>query len=128
GQALGFPADRRFAAVPHGGTMVGGRLAAVRRLRGGPNFANDWLIVATAPDAPPTLLGSSGALPPLMLLLAIAMIAAGLVGLRCSTRELQRIAETDSLTGLANRRRLFIDLERHVARGSRVALVLLDLN
>src|SRR4051794_12018179 len=128
GQALGFPADRRFAGVVRGETMVGGRLAAVRRLRGGANFDNHWLVVATAPEAPPTLLGSSGALPPLMLLVALVLTAGGLLGLRCSTRELRRIAETDSLTGLANRRRLFIDLERHVARGSRVVLILLDLN
>jgi diguanylate cyclase (GGDEF)-like protein len=128
GQSLGFPGDRRFVRLVHGATMVGGRLAAVRRLHGGPNFDNDWLIVATAPEAPPTLLGSSGAMPPLLLLVALVLIAGGLLGLRYSTGELRRIAETDSLTGLANRRRLFIDLERHVARGSRIALVLLDLN
>ncbi len=65
-----------------------------------------------------------------MLLIAIGLALLGAFGLRAQRRELQSAAETDSLTGLSNRRRLLEDLERRVARAGEAPamLALFDLN
>jgi diguanylate cyclase (GGDEF)-like protein len=61
----------------------------------------------------------------------LCVIARLVVTFRQKQRKLVEIGEqatTDALTGLANRRRLKLDLDLAVARGERVRLVIFDLN
>ena len=135
GAPLGVPSDKRFIDLArHAGTAgtltIDGRQAAYRRVRRQAGNANDWLLVATATSPTPSLLQSLGIAPIGMLVLALLLGLLGAFGLRAQRRELQDAAETDSLTGLANRRRLIEDLERRVARApdSPSMLALFDLN
>ena len=72
-----MPGDRRFAALARRPSSKGvtddrrARGAAYRHLRAGGGNANDWILVATAPDPAPGLLGDVGAGP--LAILAVAL-------------------------------------------------------
>jgi len=130
GAALGVPGDRRFAGLARGAanagvTRIGGRVAAYRHLRPGAGNANDWVFVATAADPFPSFLAGLGAAPIAMLVVALVLMTLAATALRASRRELQTAAASDPLTGLPNRRQLFADLERRMARGAPAAVLLL---
>jgi diguanylate cyclase (GGDEF)-like protein len=130
GAPLGAPADRRFATLAHragraGVTTIGGHVSAYRHLRSGLGNANDWIVVATATDLSTGLLRDIGAAPLAMLAVALMLMTLAAVALRGSRRDLQTAATSDPLTGLANRRRLFADLERAVSRGTGASSVLM---
>jgi two-component system, cell cycle response regulator len=87
------------------------------------------LLASEAEDAPGTLVIAGAAAA-----LAVLVIARQLVGqheLLAARNELKRLASTDALTGLGNRRRLLDDLQQqlHTTVSDRPALLmLLDLN
>ena len=133
GAPLGAPADRRFATLAYRGAhddvlTVNGRVAAYRRLRSGTGNANDWILVATATTPVPGLLFSLGTVPLAMLAIALVLLAIGGLALRAGHRELSSAATTDALTGLANRRRLYADLERRARGDAGAMLLLFDLD
>ena len=134
GAPLGVPADRRFVKAPWGphdeGILnVDGHVAAYRHLPAGTGNANDWYLVATATNSVPGFLASFGAAPLAMLAVALLLLVLGGLALRASHRELSTAAGTDPLTGLPNRRRLYVDLERCTARDSGdEVLLLFDLD
>jgi diguanylate cyclase (GGDEF)-like protein len=132
GAELGVPGDRRFAGLASltgssGVTEVDGRMSAYRRIRPTAGNANEWMMVATA-DEP---VGGVAPASLAMLALALVTIVLGGLSLRASRRELERQATTDALTGLGNRRKLMVDLDR-AAKGARaddpVMLAIFDLN
>jgi diguanylate cyclase (GGDEF)-like protein len=135
GARLGAPDDTRFVALArqaadHGVTEVAGRTVAYRRIRATSGNANDWILVASA-EAPTGGLIAARPAPLAMLALALVIIALSVVSLRAARRELEAHANTDALTGLGNRRRLVLDLERAVktaTAGDPVVLTLFDLN
>jgi diguanylate cyclase (GGDEF)-like protein len=126
---LGDPEDHRYSHLNLGNRHEGvlklhGRLAAFRRVAAAPNNANHWVVFAFAKHPAGSALADAGAAPIVMLVVALLLLGFAVLTLRASRRELQLAAETDPLTGLANRRRLVADLER--ARNS--VLMLFDLN
>ena len=130
GAPLGVPGDRRFAALARrpsskGVTKIDGHVAAYRHLSGGDGNANDWILVATAPDAAPGLIGDIGAGPLAILAVALVLMTLAALSLRASRRELEAAATSDSLTGLPNRRQLMADLEARAARHADAAVLLL---
>ena len=134
GARLGAPDDTRFVSLArHAGsqgvTEVDGRTVAYRRIRATTGNNNDWIVVAAAP-APSAFLSLNPA-PLAILILAVVVIVLAGISLRAARRELEAQANTDALTGLANRRRLLNDLER-AARAARaddpVVVTLFDLN
>ena len=135
GAPLGVPGDHRFADVARlggsrGVTTVGGHVAAYRHLPGGDGNANDWILVAVARHAAPGFLGDVGPAPLAILAVALMLMTLAVISLRASRRELEAAATSDGLTGLANRRRLMIDLERRATRGAAdpAVLLLFDLD
>jgi hypothetical protein len=85
--------------------------------------------VAVARDPAPSFLGDVGAPPLAILAAALVLMTLAVISLRASRRELEKAATSDGLTGLANRRQLMADLERHVARPmDRAVLLLFDLD
>ncbi len=134
GAPLGAPGDRRFAALARrpasrGVTRIAGHVAAYRHLGAGDGNANDWILVATAPDSAPGLLGDIGAGPLAILAVALLLMTLAALSLRASHRELEAAATTDSLTGLPNRRQLMADLDARAARpGDPAVLLLFDLD
>ena len=130
GAALGVPADHRFAELLRrparsGVTRIGGRIASYRHLRAGAGNANDWILVATAAKPFPGFLAGLGAAPIAMLVVALVLMTLAATVLRASRLELETAAMSDALTGLPNRRRLLVDLERQTARGAADAVLLL---
>jgi len=136
GARLGNPDDRRFVGLARtagraGVTKVDGRLVAYRRIRRTPGNVNDWLVVASAPSPTPGFVAGLGPLPLAGIALALLLIAAGGASLRAGRRELEAQATTDGLTGLGNRRKLLVDLDRRVRTvraDAPVVLTLFDLN
>ena len=135
GAPLGLPADRRFAALrgiaSDVGTLeVGGRTATFRRLHPGRGNANDWVVIAVARSPAGSLLASLDAGPLGMLIAAGLLLAFAVANLRAGA--LRREAETDELTGLANRRNVMRRLRRALEDATRrdvgVALLMIDLN
>ncbi len=117
GALLGGRSDRRFRALAGvdrsaGVTMIASKRAVYKALPRHAGNANDWIVVAVSRTSPPAFLASLGTAPVALLLLAIALIAAGLVSLILSRRRLTAAATTDALTGLGNRRKLDGDLAR----------------
>ena len=134
GAPLGVPGDGRFAALARrsrsrGVTTIAGHVAAYRHLSAGDGNANDWILVAVARDPAPSFVGDVGAPPLAILAAALVLMTLAVISLRASRRELEKAATSDGLTGLANRRQLMADLERHVARPmDRAVLLLFDLD
>jgi diguanylate cyclase (GGDEF)-like protein len=132
GAPLGVPGDRRFAALVRGGEgrgEVDGHLSVYRRVRRTSGDANDWVVVATAAK-PLGTLGDVGPTPIALVLFGGLLLVFALLNLRAGRRELEAAAATDVLTGLPNRRRLIVDLERLLARGAEepAIVALFDLN
>jgi diguanylate cyclase (GGDEF)-like protein len=136
GAPLGVPGDSRFVPITRGGkdagvTQIDGHRAAYRRIRAVKGNANDWLIVASAKAPTGSFASSVGPVPIAMIALGLVMIALAGFSLRKGRRELEAFANTDGLTGLGNRRKLFADLERRVKSATAeapVVLTLFDLN
>jgi len=136
GARLGVPSDRRFLGLARGAresgvSEVAGRLTAYRRIRSTTGNANRWLVVATARSPQRGFVAGMGTVPIAMLGLALALVALGGASLRAARRELEGQATTDGLTGLGNRRKLLVDLERRVRHASAddpAVLTLFDLN
>jgi len=135
GARLGVPGDKRFAALSgsardSGVAPVAGRRAAYERVAGSKGNANDWLVVASRTRLAPSLLGSFGAGSIGMIVVAILLLAFTLLSARAGN--LRAEAQTDGLTGLANRRQFLRRLERairHAARHERsAALLMIDLD
>jgi len=129
------PGDQRFAALrdsarDSGVASVAGRRAAYERLAGSEGNANDWLVVAVTHTPAPSLLGSFGAGSIGMIFVAILLLAFTLLSARAGN--LRAEAQTDSLTGLANRRQFLRRLERAIRHAARhegsAALLMLDLD
>jgi diguanylate cyclase (GGDEF)-like protein len=133
GAPLGVPGDRRFATLASRGAKddvvsIDGHVAAYRHLRSGTGNANDWILVATATTPVSGFFSSLGTVPLAMLAIALLLMTVGGVALRSGHRELSSAATTDALTGLANRRRLYADLERRTRGGAEALLLLFDLD
>jgi diguanylate cyclase (GGDEF)-like protein len=132
GARLGTPGEGRFQALAaqaghQGVTRIGGHTVAYRRIGVTTGNINDWLVTATA--ATPAL--GIGPVPAAMLALALVIVALASIALRAARRELELHANTDALTGLGNRRRLMVDLERAAKTASAddpVVVTLFDLN
>ena len=130
------PARCRFAELAHragraGITELDGHKIAYRRVRSDTGNANDWLVVASAKAPAGGLISGLGPAALAMLAVALVIVLLAGVSLRAARRELESQATTDGLTGLGNRRKLFVDLERRVAaaRASEpIVLTLFDLN
>jgi diguanylate cyclase (GGDEF)-like protein len=117
---LGRPGDDRFArfatvgarAFGNGKMHVDGTSAAYRRLERTRHNANDWVVVATAKRPLPPWTAAFGAAELAMIVLALLLLGFAVFTFRSSQAELRTAALSDSLTGLANRRRLMLDIER----------------
>jgi len=135
GAALGVPRDARFAGLARGArsagvTEVAGHRTALRHIESTVGNANDWLILAVSRTPSPSLVGSFGVGSIGMIALAAVLLAFALLNARAGA--LRSEANTDVLTGLANRRRFLRRLEHatDAAASERppVALLLLDLD
>jgi diguanylate cyclase (GGDEF)-like protein len=130
---LGRPQDRRFTGlvgrpIPSGLVKLAGQQGVVREVGHRTGNANDWVVVVRA-TAPSSIATGGLALGGGLLLLAFVLVGFGALGLRAQRRELEDAATTDALTGLANRRRLVLDLDRLLERGpSPHTLMLFDLD
>jgi diguanylate cyclase (GGDEF)-like protein len=88
-----------------------------------------WSFVASRTQARvPTLLGEATPVPLLMSLVGAVLAMLGLIGIRRARRELERAANTDQLTGIANRAALLADLDNIQRHGDAVRVALFDLN
>ena len=120
GLPLGVPGDHRFTHLVRTGAgagirTLGGSRVAFRRLPRGANNRNDWLVVAERPS-PAALVAGVGWAAIGMGAAALALLAFAAFSFRSSRRGLHVAAHTDALTGLANRRRLLLDLEASAHR------------
>jgi diguanylate cyclase (GGDEF)-like protein len=135
GAPLGNPADGRFRGLVRGwdatGQLeVGGRLAAYQRITPSPGNANNWYVVSVSGGAIDVLTGV-GVLPFVIVPAMLVLIALLLAALRRGRKVLVSAANSDPLTGLANRRRLVADLDAEIGRATPadpLLLVLCDLN
>ncbi|MBA2333108.1 MAG: diguanylate cyclase [Actinobacteria bacterium] len=132
GSELGAPSDRRFAgaALARGdGVRDLGKLRIASRSLGRyAGSANDFVVVAMAPQAGAASLFGLSSLP-----IALALLGVVGVGAAMSRRWTRTsvAAETDSLTGLGNRRKLDVDIVRAVeaaAPNRPLAICLYDLD
>ena len=134
GAPLGVPADRRFLALRgrrgSGVVSVAGRRVAYERVRGGRTNANHWLVVAVAPHASPSLLAAFGPGPIGMVVAAALLLGFALISRRAGDLSVE--ANSDELTGLANRRRFIRRLEQAISEAGRqgraAALVMIDFD
>jgi diguanylate cyclase (GGDEF)-like protein len=136
GAGLGVPGDRRFVGIATSDRRTGimeveGRLTAYRRIGGQAGNANAWIVTASALAPTGGLLAGLGPVPIALLILGAAVVSLAGLSLRAARRELEVQAAVDPLTGLGNRRKLMLDLERrlHQATAEQPAVVMLfDLN
>src|SRR4051794_13499615 len=136
GAPLGVPANRRFTelvgnAGAAGVIDVDGRRTAYRRVQGSAGNANDWILLSTGKDSTGSALTAMAGIPLAMLIVGAILVLLGALSLRAGRRELEAQANTDSLTGLGNRRKLMADLRRRVKSATAehpAALMLFDLN
>ena len=136
GAPLGIPSDRDFVPVTRtqgrtGITEVDGRRTAYRRITSTKGNANEWIVAATATAPTAGFISGLGPTPIAMLAIALVIIALAGVSLRTARRELEAQATTDGLTGLRNRRKLLVDLERSIRTATSnepTVLTMFDLN
>jgi diguanylate cyclase (GGDEF)-like protein len=136
GAALGVPGDRRFAGIAtsdrSAGIMeAGGRLTAYRRIGAKAGNVNDWIVTASALTPTGGLLAGLGPVTIVLLVLGVAVASLAGLSLRAARRELEVQASADGLTGLGNRRKLMLDLERRLRQASAAqpaVVILFDLN
>jgi diguanylate cyclase (GGDEF)-like protein len=135
GAPLGVPGDARYrplvaAGATAGSSSVGARPVAYQRLRRLPGNANDWYVVAAARSPVGPLYGV-GLWSVAIVVAALAVFAFAAVSFLAHHRLLVATSLTDSLTGIGNRRKLRLDLERALDDASPerpVLLMLFDLN
>jgi diguanylate cyclase (GGDEF)-like protein len=135
GAPLGVPGDQRFgpilrARVGHGSGSVGDRPVAYQRLQPRRGNANDWYVVAAARSSVGPLYGVSGWSVALVLV-ALVLLGATAVSFLTHHRLLVATSMSDALTGIGNRRKLKLDLERALKEASLarpLLLMLFDLN
>jgi diguanylate cyclase (GGDEF)-like protein len=119
-----IPAGLRTRALPGAAqlgtkgllTVDGHRLAYQRLTPQGEN-ANDWIVVARSRVQAAGWLGTVSVWQGALFLAIALLIPLSFVGWRRSQTDLKRAADTDSLTGLGNRRRLSAALQ-HAARSA----------
>jgi diguanylate cyclase (GGDEF)-like protein len=135
GAPLGVPGDHRFRPVVQAGTpsglrSIGDRPAAYQRLQPHPGNANDWFVVAAA-RAPVGPLYGVGLWSIAIVLVALVLLGFAAVSFLAHQRVLVATSLTDALTGIGNRRKLKLDLERGLKEASAdrpLLLMLFDLN
>ena len=127
GASLGTSTDSRFAGfeqldATEGVTTLAGSRVAFRRLAIGGGNANRWIVAAVAPTR-------AGVLGLYLITLIVVLLATGAVAVAMGRRWSLKSdeADTDALTGLGNRRRLMLDLERATDE-TPLRLVLYDLD
>jgi diguanylate cyclase (GGDEF)-like protein len=136
GAPLGVAGDRRFidlarTAGDSGVVEVDGRRSAYRRVKASTGNVNDWILVSSAKSPTGSVLADMSVVPLAMLVAGLILVALGALSLRASRRELESQATTDVLTGLGNRRKLMVDLQRRAKSATAehpAALTLFDLN
>jgi len=132
------PALLHHAQLPHARslgdrgllTVDGYRVAYQRVARKGQN-ANDWIIVARSRTATAGWLQTINLWQWFMFLVIALLIPAAFFGWRRAQTDLTRAANTDSLTGLGNRRRLALKLEEVIPTATveqPVLLAMFDLD
>jgi diguanylate cyclase (GGDEF)-like protein len=135
GAPLGIPSDHRFRSVVQSGTAdgersVADRRAAWKRLQRRQGNANDWYVVARARVPVGPLYGVSGWSIALVVV-ALVLLGTAAVSFLTHHRLLVATSLADALTGIPNRRKLKLDLERGLKEAteeSPLLLMLFDLN
>jgi diguanylate cyclase (GGDEF)-like protein len=135
GATLGSPADHRFGPLVAGGNLsglrsVGDRPVAYQRLRHQRGNANDWYVLAAARGPVGALYGVSG-WSVAIVLVALVLLVVAAVSFLAHHRMLVATSLADALTGIGNRRRLRLDLERGLKEATvarPLLLMLFDLN
>jgi diguanylate cyclase (GGDEF)-like protein len=135
GAPLGRPGDRRFqtvtqASTPTGSGSVGDRPLAYQRLQRQSHNANDWYVVAAARTPVGPLYGVSGWSAGLVVA-ALALLVFAAISFLAQHRLLVATSLSDALTGIANRRKLKLDLAQGLKQASQdrpLLLMLFDLN
>jgi diguanylate cyclase (GGDEF)-like protein len=136
GAPLGPEREHRFRALigargVGGVTTLAGRRIAYRRVARAPGNVNNWFVAAVGPEVGGSLVKRAGPVPIALALAAFILLLCASLGFRVGRRELQVAANTDSLTGLGNRRELLAELECRLARAGgeeAVRLLMYDLN
>jgi diguanylate cyclase (GGDEF)-like protein len=107
-------------------TLEGHRVAYQRLVREGEN-ANDWIVVARSRSQAAGWLGTISLWQVVVLLMLALAIPIVFFGWRRAQTDLTRAANTDSLTGLGNRRRLAARLQEAIPEASTEQPVLLAM-
>jgi diguanylate cyclase (GGDEF)-like protein len=107
-------------------TLEGHRIAYQRLVREGEN-ANDWIVVARSRTQAAGWLGTISLWQVVVLLMLALAIPFVFFGWRRAQTDLTRAANTDSLTGLGNRRRLSARLQEVIPAADADNLVLLAM-
>jgi diguanylate cyclase (GGDEF)-like protein len=131
GAPLGGPDDHRFglivaAGTPSGLRSVGDRPVAYQRLRHLRGNANDWYVLAAARTPVGTLYGVSG-WSVAIVVVALVLLVVAAISFLDHHRTLVATSLADALTGIGNRRRLRLDLERGLKEASATKPLLLML-
>jgi diguanylate cyclase (GGDEF)-like protein len=107
-------------------TLDGHRVAYQRVVREGEN-ANDWIVVARSRSEAAGWLGTIGLWQVVVLFMIALAIPIVFLGWRRAQTDLTRAANTDSLTGLGNRRRLSVKLQEAIPEANTEQPVLLAM-
>jgi diguanylate cyclase (GGDEF)-like protein len=131
GAPLGSPDDHRFgpivaARTPGGLRSVGDRPVAYQHLRQLRGNANDWYVLAVARAPVGILYGVSG-WSVAIVVVALLLLVVAAVSFLAHHRTLVATSLADALTGIGNRRKLSLDLERGLRDASAARPLLLML-
>jgi len=107
-------------------TLEGHRVAYQRVVREGEN-ANDWIVVARSRSEAAGWLGTIGLWQLVVLFMIALAIPIVFLGWKRAQTDLTRAANTDSLTGLGNRRRLSVKLQEAIPEATTEQPVLLAM-
>jgi diguanylate cyclase (GGDEF)-like protein len=111
---------------------VAGHRIAVNRVLVGPDNANSWAVVISAPKHSGVRGRSIGNAPVAMALAAILLLGFAGLNFRSHQRELRKVGLTDELTGLPNRRLLNDRVEQALLlakrRATTCAVLIIDLD
>ena len=135
GAPLGIPNDHRFRSILQAGgsdgeRVVADRRAAWKRLHRRQGNANDWYVVASAHVPVGPLYGVSR-WSIAVVVVALVLLGVAAVSFLTQHRLLVATSLTDALTGIPNRRKLKLDLERGLKEArpdNPLLLMLFDLN